>query len=302
MEALSTYGLYSTIRSSAVQLQQKMANANIQESTGLVSTSFTDYGSQTRQMLSLESAYTRTQARSTSTQSAADRVQAMYSAVGNMITEITNLRSTISSAMSGTTATGLNENAQGILQDLAGQMNSKLDGRSLFGGSDTDSDPVDLSSYPATSPPSATTADTSYYKGNSTVAAVQVSDQQSISYGVTGNNSAFEQALRAAAMVSQVTTSPTTDTTTLQSAYDLAGKALTALSDLQQQMGYTANRLSDAQTRQTTYLSLTDTMVGNIKDVDVAQAKLDATNYETQLQASYSALSSVLKLKLTDYL
>jgi flagellar hook-associated protein 3 FlgL len=300
MLSISTYGLFNTVLGAAKSVQQQEAQASIQESTGLVGTSFADYGDKSRQLLTLQNELTSAQAESTNTATASDRSQATYSAIGNMISLLTTLKSSISAAMSGTTSTTLNSVGSSTLEDLAGQVNTQLNGRYLFGGSQTDQPAVDLSTYETTTA-SATTADTSYYQGDSQLASVRVSDTSTITYGVTGDNSAIEEALRAAKLVSQATTDPV-DTTALTDAFNLATSAINDLSNLQASVSVTSSRLSDAQNNQTSYISLLTDAASSIKDIDSAQAVAKVSQLDTQLQASYSALSTVMKIRLTDYL
>lgn len=299
--SISTFGLYNMLMSSAKNAQSAVATATTQESTGLVGTDFASLGGKARQLLNMQTEISQTQTYASITASASDRVQAMYSAIGNMTTLLTNLRSAISAGMSGTSTASLVATGQSTLADLASQMNAQLSGRYLFSGSQTDTPAVDLGSYPSVIPPNATTPDTGYYKGDAQISTVKVSTTTTISYGVTGDNSAFEQALRAASMVAGVTTSPL-DTDTLQAAYDLADKAITALSNLQATVSTTASRLSDIQQDQSSYITLLTDAASNIKNVDAAEAMAKVTQLQTQLQASYSALSVVMKIRLTDYL
>jgi flagellar hook-associated protein 3 FlgL len=300
MLSISTYGLFNTVLSNAKDIQKQEAQASIQESTGLVGTSFADYGNKSRQLLTLQNELTSAQAQSTNTATASDRSQATYSALGNMITLLTSLKSSISAAMSGTSSSTLNSLGSSTMDDLASQANTQLNGRYLFAGSQTDQPAVDLTTYKTTTA-SATTADTSYYQGDSQLASVRISDTSSVSYGVTGDNSAIEEALRAAKLVSQATTNPV-DTTALTAAFDLASSAISDLSNLQASVSVTSGRLTDAQNNQTSYISLLSDAASNIKDVDSAQAVAKVSQLDTQLQASYSALSTVMKIRLTDYL
>jgi flagellin-like hook-associated protein FlgL len=88
----------------------------------------------------------------------------------------------------------------------------------------------------------------------------------------------------------------------LSSAYDLADSAITELSNLQANISVTSNRLDSAKQSETSYISLLDDATSNIKNVDSAEALAKLKELDNQLQASYSALSIVLKIKLTDYL
>lgn len=299
MLRVSSAGLYQSLAAGAMRVQCDYATASTQEASGLVGSSFSDYGSSAQRMLNLQSEVDNAQTWSDAAGIASDRSQSMYSAIGNMVSTLTTLRTTISSAMSATDNSTLNSTAQDLMKELASELNTQSGGRYLFSGGKTDTAAVDLTNYPTTSPP--TSADTSYYKGDTTTAAVTVGQGERISYGVTGDNSAFEEAMRAAAMVSTLTTSPL-DTATLESAYTLASTAVTALSNLQAQVSTVASRLTDTQSQLSTVKTTLETTLGDVKNVDTAQAALNVTSYKNQLQASYSALSGILKVKLTDYL
>lgn len=298
--SISTYGFYNAVLGSAKTVQKAEAAASIQESTGLVGTSFVDYGSKSRQLLSLQNERAQAQSFSDNVAIASDRSQAMYSAVGDMIDLLTTLRTTISSAMSGTSTSTLNSQGQATLEDLASKLNTQLSGRYLFAGGQTDQPAVDLTTYQSTTA-SATMADTSYYQGDTQLAAVRISTTTAVTYGVTADESGAEKAMRAAKLVAQLTTSPL-DTGTLSSAYDLADSAITDLSNLQASISVTSNRLDSAKQSETSYISLLDDATSNIKNVDSAEALAKVKELDNQLQASYSALSIVLKIKLTDYL
>jgi flagellar hook-associated protein 3 FlgL len=297
---VSSHSLSQSMLQASLNVQSKYANATAQQSSGLVATTYGGLGSQASSLISLETSQTRLNAWSDTTHNANDRVQSMYAAVGDMIDQLSSLRSTISAAMSNSsTATDLNSTGQSLLDDLAGLMNTQLNGRYLFAGSNTDTAPVDTSALTAATVPS--TADSSYYTGDSEIASVRVSENQTISYGVTASSTGFEQALRTANIVANMTTSPV-DSDALSEAYDLATSAMDALLATQASLSVTSGRLESAQTRQSNALSLLDTMTSNIKDVDVAEVAVRLAEYQTQLTASYSALSSLSKVHLVNYL
>ena len=100
----------------------------------------------------------------------------------------------------------------------------------MFSGARTTSAPVDIGSVTYAAATSPSTADTSYYQGDDEAASVRVSDSQTASYGVTANNTAFEQALRAMNLVAN--NSPLS-TDTLNEALDLAASAVDAVEVVQ---------------------------------------------------------------------
>lgn len=287
-----TYALYQSISNDAWSVQKKLAEAEEQESTGLKGTDYGTYGSSSGQLMTLQNAVNKLNTWNTNTKTAASRTSSMYTAISNIITEMTTLKTSISSAISGTdTTTTLNDTASGILDDVVDQLNTKLSGVYLFSGTATDTAPVDESSV-------SSSGGTSYYQGNSTKASVQISSDTSVTYGVTADNSAFSDAL---AVIATVNSSSVTSSE-LSTAYDSATTAITKLSELLASVSNTATRLSTAQTNQSSAIDSTTTLLSSTRDADVTQAKLNATNYETQLEASYSALASIFKLSLTSYL
>jgi flagellar hook-associated protein 3 FlgL len=306
MTTVSTHGVYQSVLNFALQVQQRLSSTTVQEASGLVSTDMAGLGSDSGRMLNLQGEVSNATRWSANASLASDRVQTMYSAVGDMIDLATTLKSSIATAMSGTatdtTASSLQEAAENALSDLANAMNVQLDGRYLFSGSDTDTAPVDLSVYPASSPPSATTADTSYYQGDSQLASISVSAQTKITYGVTGDTAGFETVLRAAALAASAASTDPVDTDALDDAYDLITTAISKLGTLQEGLSTTANRLTTAKASQDSYSDYLQSMVSDIKNVDSAAIMTRVTELQTQLEASYSAVSGILKLRLTDYL
>ncbi len=296
---ISTATLYGSTLNAAMQAETSYAQANIQESTGLVSTTYGGLGSQAGQLLNLEAQLNQAQSYATTATQVSDRVQSMYTSIGDMITRMesleTTLSSAISSAASGETTASLNSAGQDALDTLAGYMNSQYGTSYVFSGADVQTAPVSLTGYTA----DVDTANTSYYQGDDTVASVQVSTQQSVSYGVTADNTAFEQALRAAYAASTVSIS---STSSIEDVYSLAQSAVDSLSTLQSQVGLSASDLSDAADRQSSDVNFLTTTVGNIKSVDTAAIAAKVSEYQTQLSASFDAVAKVAKLTLSTYL
>lgn len=294
---VSTFGLGQTMLSSSLSVQSKYANTAVQQASGLASTTYGGLGSKASSLLSTEATTAQLETWHTNTGTALDRTESMYSAVGSMIDLLENYRSTLSSAISSTDTDGLDDTAADLLDDMADLMNLQMDGRYLFAGSNTDTAPVDTSTFSTPSVPSS--ADTSYYTGDSEKASVRVSGQQSISYGVTADSTAFEKALRSLNVVANA--SPL-DQTALEEAYDLATEALDGLIATQSGLSNTAARLETAQSRQTSSISLLESVASDLKEVDTAEVAVKLAQYETQLQASYSALGNLSSLSLVKYL
>lgn len=296
---VSTYGLSEKLAALSQSVQSRLAEKQVESSSTLKAETYGELGSAAGRLVNLESALARSQSYTDSIQTASDRVTTMHSALGDMADLMTQLRAKASAATTGTNSQDLNNVGQGLLADLANLMNTRQDGRYLFAGSLTGTAPVDTAKLGTPTTPS--TADTTYYQGDDHGSVVRVSENQTLDYGVTADGTAFEQALRAANILAHLTTSPL-DTTALTEASDLATKALDGLLAAQGTLSVAADRLDRAKTVQSDAASLLQTMIGDTKSVDTAQVAVEVSNYNTQLQASYSALAAINKTHLLNYL
>lgn len=298
---VSSFGLGQTMMRQSMNVQVAYANANKQKASGLKASTYGELGTKASSLIFTESTTSQLTVWKDNTQTANDRVQSMYAAVGNMIDKLTNLRSTLASienTMSNTM--DFNELGSSLLTDMSELMNTRQDGRYLFAGGNTDTAPVNPALLtPVTAYP--TSADNAYYTGDSEIASVRVSRQQNISYGVTGNSPAFEQTLRVGNILANMVNSPV-DTNATKEAYSVATQAIDGLIALQTRLSTASKRLESAQTRQVASLELMDSMASNLKEVDIASVTVKMSEYDTQLQASYSALGSLSKYSLTRYL
>lgn len=298
---VATYALNSHLLESSMKLQSRMAEKTAQQASGLVSSTYTDLDAgDTTRLLNLQSSYTNSQSVSNSLSVVSSRLDVAYSALDDMVDLMTSLRTYLSSVSTQSGAEdGLTDEGEGTLSSLEQLLNTKFEGRYLFGGTATTTAPVDLSTLATPTIPS--TADTSYYSGTSSLQTVSLGNDQTMSYGATADSSAIEKAIRAAKIAATMSTSPV-DTDALTEAYNLASDALDGLTVLQANVSISAGRVEDAQYREESLQSTLETAISDISQVDVAEVATQLTVYETQLQASYSSISTVLGLSLLDYL
>jgi flagellar hook-associated protein 3 FlgL len=285
----------------ALRTQSTMANQEIQQASGEISSDFGGYGSSSQQILNLQVSVTRSQSYIDAATQTDNKIQMMYSTVSSVADLITKFRSLLTSATNAasTDSTSVTQSAQQMMSQMASLLNTQYDGGYLFGGSRTDQAPVDTSSstYPAATSPSS--ANTSYYKGDDQMASVRVSDSQTVSYGIGADNPAFEQALRAMNLVAN--NSPLS-TTTLNEALNLATSAVDAVGVVQSKVSNASSAIESASSFQTNYQSFAKTLGSDLTSVDVAAVTAQLSAYQAQLTASYAAISKVQSLDLASYL
>jgi flagellar hook-associated protein 3 FlgL len=297
---VATFALSDQMIAGALRSESAMANLQTQEASSLKSEFLAGYGADTQQVVNLQVSVTRSQSYIDASTLADSKVQVMYSAVGKMNDLITNLRAQLSAASAGSstaTASAISS-AQQMLEQMASLMNSQYNGEFLFGGARTATAPADLSTF-ATGAGSLTTPDPSYYKGDGEIASVQVAADQSVSYGVTADNPAFEQTMRVLKFVANSTTLSSTDIT---NALNLASSALDATATVQAKLGDSATQMESAKSLQADYQSFAQTLGTNLTGVDVAAITAQMSAYQAQLTASFSAISVIQGMSLASFL
>jgi flagellar hook-associated protein 3 FlgL len=297
---VATFALSDQMVTGALRTEATMANLQAQEASGLKSQFLADYGADTQQIVNLQVSVTRSQSFVDASTLADNKVQVMYSAVGTMTDLITTLRTQLSAASTGssTTTASAISSAQQMLQQMASLMNSQYNGEFVFGGARTATAPADLTTF-ATGAGSLTTPDTSYYRGDGEIASVRVAADQTVSYGVTADNPAFEQIMRVLKFVANSTTLTSTDIT---SALDLASNALDATATVQAKLSNSAAQMESAKSLQTEYQNFAQALGGDLTGVDVAAVTAQLATYQSQLTASFSAISKIQGMNLATFL
>jgi flagellar hook-associated protein 3 FlgL len=298
---VATFAMNDRMLAASMRTQSRMAGMQLQEASGVVSEDYGGLGESSKPLINLEVSLERSKSYVSAATEAGSRVQVMYSTMSTITDLLSDFRGKLT-AITSTDSTdvskqSLSSTAQSYMQELSTLLNTQYEGRYLFAGSATTTKPVDLTAYTATD---ATTPSTSYYQGDSTLASVQVSPEQNVTYGVTADDSAFEQAFRSLSLIA--TSGGAFDADTLTAATNLIVSALDAATAVQSKLSINAATFERSQAGQADYQSFLTTNISNIKDVDVTVLTVKLTSYETQLQASYSALAKIQSLSISSYL
>lgn len=295
---VATFALSDSMIDAALKQQAKLAEKQLQSSSGLVSQDYGGLGATSQKVIDWQVAASRSKSYQDAASSADDRVQVMYSTTGSIVDLLTSFKSDLTAALSanGSDSENLQNSASSSLSDLASLLNTQYGGRYLFAGSNTETAPVDLTGYAATS---STTSDTSYYQGNDDISSVRVSGSRVISYGVTANDSAFEQGMRA---ISMIANGSSLDSDTISSALDLATQALDAVTGVQTRLSLSSAQLERAGNVQADFQDAVNNASSSLTDVDIAAVTAQISTYQSQLEASYSAIAKIQSLSLVQYL
>jgi flagellar hook-associated protein 3 FlgL len=301
MERVATYNHQNTLVQYMLKAEAKVAAEQIRSASGLNSTDYKGIATDSSRLVNLESHYRRLEQYIDEGEVVNGRIQSMYDAVGGM-TDLTSRLSALITGLLGDNAAGVEgvvAEAGQLMEELAGLMNTRQDGRSLFAGGRTDRTAVDLDNYTAQTYPSS--ADAGYYQGDSTVAHYQAADDFVLSYGVTADDPAFEKALRAFSLIANMSADPV-DEDLLAEATQLASDATDGLPIVQAKLGAASASLENTIDRHVDEQLVLQTQVDDIRSVDLAES----TTRLSQLQASLEATMSLMKIleenSLSDYL
>ncbi len=299
VDRVATYSQSGALMQELMRLQSKFATGTLQEASGLKTDTYDGIGSQTQRLLNLESEYSEITSQSENAQVALDRVNIMYSNTGNMLDLLTEGLTNITESLGGTTVDGsfLTAKLQQGVEEFASRLNAQLNGTYLFAGG-ASSQPVNINDPDYNLAVDAATVDTAYYQGSDYVAQVQASSDLTIEYGVSADSSGFEKALRAY----HLALSDPADQATLQDAYNLMREAFEEVNTVQTILSGQATTLDDQIDENTETLNLLDSMIGDIKNADLAETTMKLAELETQLEASYAIATKLLQLNLYDYI
>ncbi|WP_047308380.1 flagellin [Rhodopseudomonas palustris] len=298
---VATFAASQQMIAAALKGQATMTTMQMQEASGVVSTDFGGYGSGAKQIVNLQVSVARAQTYIDTATQAGSKIEVMYASVNSIADLLSSFRSTLTAASNtaSTDSSSVIQSAQDALNQMAALLNSKYGAQYLFGGARTDTAPVDVSSatYPAATTPSS--ADTSYYRGDDERASARVSDTQTVTYGVTADDPAFEQAMRAMNLIANASS---LSSDTLEEALDLVTSATDAIGIVQSRISNSAASIERASTVQSDYQAFAQSLATDLTSVDVAAVTAALSTYQAQLTASYSAIATVQSLNLASYL
>jgi flagellar hook-associated protein 3 FlgL len=292
------------------QLQGQSQNLQAQISTGLKSQTYSGLGSSAGQLVNLQGQVAQGNSYIATIGSVQQRMQEMSTVLSSLQNLTQDFSANLPQGAYATTPTGIQAQAQQFLQEIGDLLNTNDGTRYLFSGSLTSTLPFDASGLP--NPGNLTSSvngapPAGYYAGNDTVAQARVDNNLVVNYGVTGDNPAFENIIRAANFLANLppgspSATNSTDVANINAASNLLTQGIAGLEQIQGTMAGQTAELNTAQTNHQNFINLTQTTIGTIESADSATAITQLNQVETTLQASYSTIASLSQLSLVNYL
>jgi len=223
---------------------------------------------------------------------------------------VTDLKKAVSDAVANNDATTLMDKAKSIFDQAAAILNSKdANGDYIYSGGKTDVAPVTVGSLSGLVPLAGVS---NAFANGDLQKSVQVADGVTVSYGVTASDIAtgLMQMLKDVATFDAGGSGNFNAANSLTAAQNnfltnTIGQATTVYTGLNAATaanGYVSNRLTDAQTQQTSMNTLYKKFTSDIQDTNMAQAATQLSLNQTQLQAALQVTASLRQLSLLNYL
>jgi len=289
-------------------LQAQGSTLQQQIATGLKGQSYADYGAQAGQIVNLSQQASQQQGYIDTINTVNTRMQVMDQVTSTMASLMEQFSSALSTDAYNTSGNTIQSQAAGLLAQIGDYLNTQDGEGYVFSGAENTTAPFDPSGLP--NPGDLTTPvngapPAGYYAGDDTVSKATVDNDLTLSYGVTADNPAFEQVVR---VLNYLANAPAfdpnnpTDVANVNQAQQLVTQSATQLQQLNASIGEQESELNGLLTAHQSTLTLAQSNLSNIEQVNTSTAITQLDTLQTQLEASYQTVNVLQSLSLASYL
>ena len=227
-------------------------------------------------------------------------------AVGDILKEV---RTLVRDVLEDGTLDGIDKNdfTEIKMDQLEGFLNVKMNGRFLFSGTKTDTQPVnagDLADAPTFDADGVTTtAEPSFfYQGDDNQVKARIDEGVTLEYGVKANDEGFEKLIRAMRLVKSTDLTDANVLGKFQHALNLLNESADKIGAVELNTGVKFQQLASTTRSLKDTKSILDGVVDEIERADTFEAVSILNQVQTQLEASYATAVRVSSLSLTKFL
>ncbi|MGO1117863.1 flagellin [Rhodovibrionaceae bacterium A322] len=288
--------------------QSRVQELQIQIASGKASQDYAGIAQDARNLLSLEETTTKFNAYQQNIVTTQTRLNQMETSVSQLEDMAADVQELLLNGLNSGNADDLaiNIRAEHFMEQFAALMNIQSDGRYLFAGGLTDTRPVDLASFNPDAvgydPLDPSTSNSGYYAGDDLVQSARVDTALTLDYGVTANLPAFEKLLRGLDMAMDAGVPGAVDTVELNNALELVQESMNEIPNIRSEIGASLAMLEQTEERLTNTQVYLDENMGEIENIDVAEAMTRLSTEKTQLESGYLITAQMQQIGLWNYL
>ncbi len=279
--------------------QERIQDGQIQIATGKKSQQYAGIARDATRLVSLEATQTRTSQFLINNRIVESRLELMDAATSNIFDAVSELRQLLVQALSDSSVglVQVNDLAQSLLDVVTGQLNTKINGRFLFGGSMTTTLPATV---PVPDPTTFGVPDNTYYNGDTIQLTARIDETTTITYGITADANAFQQTI--AALKAAIQGDTVNSRTLMNTALGIAETAIQSLAGTRTQIGADLQSIALANQRNNDFLGFIENQISDIENVDIPSTIARLATEQTILEASFITLVRVASLTLVDFM
>jgi flagellar hook-associated protein 3 FlgL len=299
MTRISDLAQHQRILGNVLAGLDRIRDSQAQVASGQKAQDYTGIARDTAQLISAELQLSRVTQYIENGKFAGQRLDVMDQAIGSIVTVASDLKRMLiqaSDATSGSDAP-VAEQASNMLDIVVKELNTKLNGRFLFSGSQTQTPPI---ASPVPDPAVFGTPDASYYRGDAVELVVRADDELAVTYGITGDRSGFQKII--GALKAAIQGDNADQPLLLERAIELATEAIQELTAYQTEIGSKQNTLLETIERHEDFSVYATGIISDIENVDIPLAVTKLAQDQTIIEAAFATLARLGDLSLTRYL
>jgi len=298
MNRISTAASFQSALLNIMSASNRQAEAQRQVSTGMKANDLKGYGYQAVSLTAANSVKSRLDTHLDNAKQLASTLEVQDQAMGEVAEATQDARGAIADALASGSAVGLKETLEGVLDRINVSLNTRSEGRYLFGGGQSQGAP--LNAYSLADLVAAPTV-ASLFGNDRMVTNSRIDDNLTIQTGFLADDLGT-QTIAALQTVAQLDAGPTgplngpltpAQTTQLQGLLTTFDTAYKNLNDQVAKNGAAQNRVDNAISSLTDRQTAMEGMISNIAEVDGAEAASRLKLAQVALEASAQVFASL---------
>ena len=306
MDRVTSFASYNSVIANLMNTESSLNKINGQVSSGKVASDLEGFGQNAEALVAARTLQIRNNGFIQANTNLSSKLDAQAQALTQVAGAGSDARQAIANAIASGSADGLMSTLQSAFGQAVDGLNTQYDGQYLFAGGKVTTPPVAAQKLAdLTSPPAGGVfqndqlATLSQLDSSTTVQTGMLADQVGTNlFDAFQQLQSFDQG-GSGPLSGQLTPAQTTFLTNMLHTFDAANSGMT---DTQASNGLLQNRVTQVQTNQQDQQTTLASVVGNISDVDMAQASSQLSQAQVALQASARVFASLQNTSLLSYL
>lgn len=192
------------------------------------------------------------------------------------------------------------------MSEIQDFLNVKINGRFLFAGSKTDTQPVSpgtLSTAPTFDGSNETSPEpTFFYQGDDTQVSARINEGVVLDYGLNAADAGFEKLIRAVRIIRSTDLTDANADAKFQHALNLINESEDRLQALELSTGVKVQQLGTTNKNHEETRNFINGIISDLESADTFEAVAELTQDQTMLEASYNVVVRLSSLTLTNFL